>query len=122
MPKRKGIDVTAQMEKILDEFADRLNMKADEVMEEECRKTVADLRATSPKDTGEYRNDWEFMHKQHKWIVYNKDHYRLTHLLNNGHVVKNQYGRYSRYRGDKHIDQAEQRSIADLFREMGKKI
>lgn len=40
--------------------------------------------------------------------IHNKKYYRLTHLLEYGHVVKNQYGQYGTTRAFKHIEPVEQ--------------
>lgn len=116
--------VARQLEGILDEFADRLDVESDEMMEETAKETAEDLRNTSPKGTGktsgDYARSWTFTKKKHQYIVHNKEHYRLTHLLDKGHVIKNQYGSYGRVLGDGHIRRAEQRAIESLFRKLNK--
>lgn len=114
--------VAQQLEGILDEFADRLDANTDEIMSETAKDCAQDLRETSPKGkgktSGQYAWSWTVKKNRHQYIVHNKDHYRLTHLLNNGHVIKNQYGTYGRVLGDGHIRRAEQRAIEALFRRL----
>jgi hypothetical protein len=39
----------------------------------------------------------------------------LTHLLENGHIVRNQYGTYGRVNGDGHIKDAEQNAVEEVI-------
>lgn len=59
-------------------------------VKEAARKTAeegaAKLKTVGPVDTGAYRNGWVAEFKDGKWVVWNKKHYRLTHLLEKGHV------------------------------------
>ena len=41
-------------------------------------------------------------------VVHNTNHFQLTHLLENGHVVINLYGTYGRTNGKKHIKPVEE--------------
>ncbi|MCM3241327.1 HK97 gp10 family phage protein [Cytobacillus oceanisediminis] len=84
-----------------------INVEAEEVGKE----IVSELKTDpTPKLTGDYRKGWRVT-KQGKRkvrvIVHNKDEYRLTHLLENGHALKNG-GRAPAY---PHIRPAEQRGI-----------
>ena len=63
-------------------------------------KAVADkgakqLRQTSPKRTGKYAKSWGVTREDSsfgenaKYIIHNKKHYRVAHLLEHGHVMAN---------------------------------
>lgn len=113
------IGISKELNKILEQYG----RKADEAVEKAAKRagrdTVKTLRNTSPKKTGAYASSWstKVTRSSGRLIgvtVYNKDHYQLTHLLENGHVIKNGVGTYGRARAIKHIAPAEQKGIADF--------
>ena len=57
-----------------------------------AKEMVAELRITSPKDTGEYAKGWtsrkETKHGEYRRIVHNKNKPSLVHLLEKGHAKK----------------------------------
>ena len=57
----------------------------------------AKVKSNSPKRTGEYAKGWAVSSENKKGRqtarIYNKTNYQLTHLLENGHVVRNGTGR-----------------------------
>ena len=129
----KGL--AGQLQLVFDEFAEKLNIKTDDIMAETAKETAAELRKISPKGhgkhKGEYANSWTVKKdkKNHEFIVHNKDHYRLTHLLEYGHLIVNQYGVWSKRGGgsDKtdanpHIYRAEQYGIKILFDKLGREL
>lgn len=110
--------VSAQLDKILEQYG----RKADEAVEKSAKRagrdTAKDLKNTSPKKTGEYASSWstKVTRSSRRLIgvtVYNK-RYQLTHLLENGHVIKNKKGEYGRTRPIKHIEPAEQEGIQNF--------
>ena len=64
------------------------------VLPEVAKDTVNMLKNTSPERTGKYARDWTFEDVQFlrgvfaRTTVYNKKHYRLTHLLENPHAKR----------------------------------
>ena len=111
--------VSAQLGKILEQYG----RKADEAVEKSAKRagrdTAKDLKNTSPKRTGAYASSWstKVTRSSGKLVsvtVYNKDHSQLTHLLENGHVIKNKKGEYGRTRPIKHIEPAEQEGIQNF--------
>ena len=89
--------VSIQMEKILDEFSDKVNKVLKEAGQETSEETAEKLRMKSPIKTGAYASGWTVKQQDGSYIVHNPAHYQLTHLLENGHVVRNKYGTYGRW-------------------------
>ena len=85
-----------------------------------AKKSVDELKKDSPKRTGAYSKDWAAKaDKQSKKdayakIVYNKKHYRVTHLLEHGHRKVN--GGFVAARP--HIAKVEQEAIEDILNDI----
>ena len=104
---------------ILVEFVDEEKDLIVKTLRETAEDTKVKVQAKSP-GTGEYRSGWEVieqvsgsMKDHYSCTVGNPEHYQLTHLLEKGHAVKNQYGEPTRpgakkrVRGKRHIKPAE---------------
>lgn len=106
MAKTKS--VAFQMKKILDDFDERVNDVLKEAGRTVANESATRLKDSSPKDSGAYAESWTVKEENGNFIVHNADHYQLTHLLENGHVIKNKYGTYGRWSpGEKHIKPVE---------------
>ncbi len=87
----------------------------DEAARETAKAIAADLRETSPKDTGEYAKGWTARKEgPGRYVVYNKKKPQLTHLLEHGHA-KSSGGRVE---GRPHIKPAEERHVPQLERKI----
>lgn len=92
------------------------NMK--NAVDKVAKDAVSELKSTSPKRTGAYAKDWAAKNiPQTKAVayqktVYNKKHYRLTHLLEKGHRKVNGGMVAAR----PHIAEVEQKSIDELVK------
>ena len=104
----KTNSISIQMAEILEEFSDKVNDVLEEAADRTAEQAVEKLRMTSPRRTGAYASGWTVRKESDKEvIVHNSDHYQLTHLLENGHVVRNKKGTYGRAPGKKHIKPVE---------------
>ena len=109
-----------------DGFAEAINEMLEECRvdnEEALKDSITDackdgrsyLRANSPKRTGDYAKGWSYKVDEdvpgsYTGHVYNRSHYQLTHLLENGHVKRNG----GRVAGISHIEPAFEQMQADL--------
>lgn len=109
------------VEVLLDRALTEVSKEEDEIlfkcMSKAMRKAKRDVISMSPINTGDYKHGWTVRTKRLKYgfdgVIYNKDKPGLTHLLNNGHQVANQYGSYGRKNGDSHITKA--RNAAEAY-------
>jgi hypothetical protein len=98
------------------------NMKA--AVDKVSKEAVRELKASSPRRSGAYAKSWAAKKARltNKWAyqktVYNKDHYRLTHLLEKGHKVVGAKNGRTRVDPIPHIEKVEKKAVNDLVREM----
>lgn len=97
MAKTKSVSI--QMERILDEVSDRVNGVLKTASLETADECVEQLRANSPRKTGDYARGWTVSTQKGGYVVHNATDYQLTHLLENGHVIVNEYGIQERRNG-----------------------
>lgn len=62
----------------------------------------------------EYIQGWTYLMDEGKAVVHNKKHYRLTHLLEYGHIIRNQFGTYGKTDPRPHIRNAYKDAIKNL--------
>ena len=81
------------------------------------KEAVRELKSTSPKWTGEYGKSW-MSTKTHSGgeVIYNKNHYRLTYLLEHGHA-KRRGGRVQAY---PHIKKVEEKAVNEFIEKVEK--
>lgn len=124
--------VQAQLQKILDEYAGELNGVIDKTFNSVAKETKDEVVQNSPRDSGDYAGDWAIKRATKRGrgkllggvevVIYNKKHYRLTHLLEKGHVVRNQFGTYGRAPAHPHIGPAEEHGERKLLAELQSKL
>ena len=105
------VSVEIQMEDILDEVKKSCKGVLETQSLAVAKETVTKIRNASPRLTGSYARGWRVSKRGGGLVVHNATDYQLTHLLENGHVIRNKYGEYGRVPAYKHIGPAEQRGI-----------
>lgn len=117
------IDISKELKEILNDYAFEVSEEVDKASNSTAKNVTKDLRASSPKKSGKYGKSWS--KKEDKgtvlnknFVVYNKKHYRLTHLLEYGHATVNG----GRVQARPHIKQAEERGIQFFEKEVRKMI
>lgn len=105
----KTESVSVQMKELLDEINENVVESTKNGINKVSKESVSKLRNTSPKKTGSYAKGWAVKREgEMDVIVHNRTDYQLTHLLENGHVVRNKKGTYGRTSGTKHIAPVEE--------------
>lgn len=79
--------------------------------EEVSKKTVNELKNSSPELSGDYRKGWTRKKEGDAIIIHNKTDYQLTHLLEYGHV--NRDG--GRTPAKVHIRPAEEKAVQEYL-------
>ena len=84
-------DFSAALTATLRTYANGVAEAVDEAAEKCAKGLAKELRGTAPRRTGAYAKDWTSKQTganargAKTYTVYNKAHYQLTHLLQNGH-------------------------------------
>ena len=115
MSKTGSIEV--QMKELLDTVNKDVKESTKRNIDAVSREAVQKLKNTSPRKTGSYASGWgKKKEGEMDVIVYNRTDAPLTHLLENGHVVRNKKGTYGRTSGIKHIAPVEEWASDELPR------
>lgn len=112
---------------VLAEFNEILDDGLGAAIHEVGKSTRTDLRSNSPKDTGAYSRSWgcDFSDKEghHEAVVANRKHWQITHLLEDGHDTKNQYGgpygHVDPADPEHHLQRAQERGVRKLEQLLG---
>lgn len=90
MPNYKSI---LDISEILNDYSDEVQRDISKTAQEEANKGKDELKAVSPKRTGEYAKGWRVNTKKGKGFIscriHNATHYQLTHLLEKSHAKRN---------------------------------
>lgn len=105
----KTESVSVQMKELLDDISQEAKESTKKGINKISKESVSKLKSTSPKKSGSYASGWAVKKEgEMDAVVYNRTDYQLTHLLENGHVIRNKKGTYGRTSGRKHIAPVEQ--------------
>lgn len=126
----KGAEIGAAVADILENYSVEVKRATNNSIDTVAKEAKRKLQNTSPKRTGDYAKGWALKRYKPKSyskgvidvVVHNKDHYQLTHLLENGHVIRNAKGEYGRTRGIKHIEPVEEWAADELPREIEREL
>lgn len=121
----KGIGISGEIAEILNDYSEEAKEALNDAAKKASEATKNQLRNTSP-GSGNYAKSWTVKNQSTRtnpsYIVHNAKHYRLTHLLEKGHMIVNQYGTYGREPAKPHIADAEQTGIVEFENLIHKKL
>lgn len=104
------------IQNIVDEYSKEAQEVVNETLPKVGKKAVTELKKTSPKKTGKYAKGWKSKVEKgrlgNQVVVYNKDKYQLTHLLEKGHAKVNG----GRVEGHPHIKPAEEKAVENALK------
>ena len=120
-------DFEAEMRKLLRDYGIEAREILNDAVPEAADICVKMIRQDSKKATGRYARGWTKKQKYIRgvgtsYVVYNKDKYRIAHLLENPHEKKNKYGSYGFTEGDHAIAHAQEYAEEWLYDEVSKKL
>lgn len=109
----KTESVTVQVKELLEQYNENFAKMVQATSKQVAMETAEDLRQTSASmfGNGSYSKGWTVTKQDGGYVVHNKTDYQLTHLLENGHVIRNKYGEFGRAPAYRHIGPAEQKGI-----------
>lgn len=117
--------ITIQMERLLEGYSKEVSEAVEKAASGVASASVNKLKKHSPKGHGtkHYADGWKKKRvSKTEFTVYNATKPGLTHLLNDGHVVKNQKGTYGRVKGDGHIDEVARWAESEFVKRTEKKL
>lgn len=80
--------LASEITKCLNQYTDEVTEALEQTKESLAKEGVKKLKATSPKDKGDYAKNWAQRKTKKGRAIYNKQ-YQLTHLLEDGHAKRN---------------------------------
>ena len=121
---------TIQMVEILDDYSKEVRRAMSDAQDDIAKEAVRKLKNTSPRHTPhvrKYAEGWAIKREKTKTgvpevTVYNRTNGPLTHLLENGHVIRNGVGEYGRYNGIKHMKPVEEWANSELPLEIERRL
>ena len=123
-----GNDIDKEIANILDDYSDNAVRKIEQAEKSAADLVIRELKARAPRDKGKTGYQSSFAKKKTgsgkstTYTIYSKIP-GMTHLLENGHAIANQHGRYGgRTRGTKHWAPAEQEGIQKFEQEVRREL
>ena len=116
-------ELTVQLDAILSEYSKETEEAAAAAIKAVAKLTVQKLKSTSPRKTGQYASGWRSKKAGKLTVtVYNAKAPGLTHLLEEGHVIRNKKGTYGRTRPIPHIKPVEEWANGELVKEIERRL
>lgn len=112
-----------EVRNILEDYERDCREMVQKAAKKAARDAVKELKATSPKRSGDYARDWTTETtkndlNEYTIVVKNKDHYQLTHLLEKPHVTRS--GKFTT--PIPHIKPAEEKANEQFYNDVVKGI
>lgn len=102
---------------ILDEYSEDIQEALKEEAIKVSQEGATKLKHTSPKNKGKYAKGWKVKTIKGKSYVsctiYNSTDWRLTHLLEKPHVIRNANGTYGTSKPQVHIAPVEESCVSE---------
>lgn len=122
-----AINITDQMEKILNDYSVEVKRATNNSIDVVAKQAVSKLKNSSPRKSGSYARGWGIKRERgsggiNTVTVHNKTNYQLTHLLENGHVIRNKKGTYGRAPAHPHIKPVEEFAKSELPAEIEREL
>lgn len=122
-----AISITDQMEKILNGYSVEVKRATNNSIDVVAKQAVSKLKNSSPRKSGSYARGWGIKRERgsggiNTVTVHNKTNYQLTHLLENGHVIRNKKGTYGRAPAHPHIKPVEEFAKSELPAEIEREL
>lgn len=109
------------VETILTAYSDEIIDATKKDVDEVAKETRKIIKNNAPKNKGDYRKSisqkitYDSLTERRRTVFADKDQYRLTHLLEYGHVEFNQYGgSYGRTRAFPHWSKGQEYAQKEL--------
>lgn len=122
-----ALDLTSQLSEIFDDYSRDMKRKVNNSVDKVGKESVQQLKNTSPKKSGDYARGWKLKRERGRngindVTIHNATDYHLTHLLENGHVIRNKKGTYGRTRGIIHIAPVEEYFNSEVVEEIKREL
>lgn len=100
--------LTVQLTELLNDYNEEIQDVVDKESKNVAQEGAKTLRSNSPKKSGEYAQGWKSRKTPYGYRIHNAKKPGLTHLLENGHLIRNKWGTYGRTQPIKHIKPVEE--------------